>query len=324
MKRLALATVAISLTLFACSDSSSDASSAHLPQLAMDLAELQSLECSEDTKGSVVTVGETLTKFKCDGETWVSLYSSSSQPTSSEQSSPFNQGSSSSSTATSSSSEKSIATSSDAKSSSSIASSSSEESSSSETSSSSEEQPAQDTLKYSFGVLTDPRDNKEYRILTIDTLTWMIEGLRFSDSTAVPSLKGKTECTEELCLYTWAAAMDSINTGCGVNNLCPARYYQGICPDGWRLPIKDDWNALFNTVKSENDSAYNLLLYKYDFWGTMPDTNSTTKHLFWLANTVNGTTQAIQILNQKYPHDYYYTNEFFDKKYPSAVRCVKD
>lgn len=336
MKRLALATVAISLTLFACSDSSSDASSAHLPQLAMDLAELQSLECSQDTKGSVVTVGETLTKFKCDGKTWVSLNtpednsssskkeSSSSQPTSSEQSSPFNQGSSSSSNATSSSSEKSIATSSDAKSSSSIASSSSEESSSSEISSSSEEQPADDTLMYSFGVLTDPRDNKEYRILTIDTLTWMIENLRFADSAAVPSLKGKTECTEELCLYTWAAAMDSINTGCGTNNVCPSRHYQGICPDGWRLPLIDDWEALFNTVKSENDSAYSLLLNKYDFWGTMPDTNSTTKHLFWLSNSVNGTTQAPQVLNKNYPYDYYYTNEFFDKKYPSAVRCVKD
>jgi hypothetical protein len=172
--------------------------------------------------------------------------------------------------------------------------------------------------------LTDPRDNKEYRILTIDTLTWMIENLRFADSAAVPSLKGKTKCSEDICLYTWGAAMDSINTGCGNNNVCPSRHYQGICPSGWRLPLFNDWEALFNTVKTENDSAYSLLLNKYDFWGTMPDTNSTTKHLFWLSNSVNGTTQAPQVICKNYPQYYYYTNEYYDKDYPSAVRCVKD
>lgn len=118
--------------------------------------------------------------------------------------------------------------------------------------------------------------------------------------------------------------MDSINTGCGNNNVCPSRHYQGICPSGWRLPLFNDWEALFNTVKTENDSAYSLLLNKYDFWGTMPDTNSVTKAPFWLAATANGTTQAPQVICKNYPQYYYYTNEYYDKDYPSAVRCVKD
>jgi uncharacterized protein (TIGR02145 family) len=152
----------------------------------------------------------------------------------------------------------------------------------------------------------------------------MIEALRFSDSTSVPSLKGKTECTDEICLYTWAAAMDSVNTGCGIDNVCPTRYYQGICPSGWHVPLYVDWEALFNTVKAEDDSVYNLLLNKYDFWGTMPDTNSVTKAPFWLAATANGSKESMKIFCKNYKFHWIYTNDYYRKDFPSAVRCVKD
>ena len=38
-------------------------------------------------------------------------------------------------------------------------------------------------------------------------------------------------------LYTWAAAMDSVKTGCGYGvNCSPTLPVQGICPRGWHLP----------------------------------------------------------------------------------------
>ena len=61
MKRLSFAVATISLAIFACSDSSSDASSASLPEVVGNLTELQHLECNKDNEGIVVTIAENLT-----------------------------------------------------------------------------------------------------------------------------------------------------------------------------------------------------------------------------------------------------------------------
>ena len=119
--------------------------------------------------------------------------------------------------------------------------------------------------KITYGTMTDSRDGKKYKTVKIGSQTWMAENLNFADSVAVPSLKGKSWCYDnkvENCavtgrLYTWAAAIDSVKLAtdadnpqdCGYGKVCtlPASV-QGICPKGWHLPNKLEWNTLISAV----------------------------------------------------------------------------
>ena len=119
--------------------------------------------------------------------------------------------------------------------------------------------------KITYGTMTDSRDGKKYKTVKIGSQIWMAENLNFADSVASPSLKGKSWCYDnkvENCavtgrLYTWAAAIDSMKLAtdadnpqdCGYGKTCdlPASV-QGICPKGWHLPNKLEWNTLISAV----------------------------------------------------------------------------
>ncbi len=116
-----------------------------------------------------------------------------------------------------------------------------------------------------YGTMTDSRDNKVYKTVKIGNQVWMAENLNYADSVKTPSLKGKNWCyanKAENCavtgrLYTWAAAIDSVKLAtdadnpqnCGYVKTCtlPAKV-QGICPDGWHLPTKTEWETLVTAV----------------------------------------------------------------------------
>ena len=127
-----------------------------------------------------------------------------------------------------------------------------------------------------YETFTDARDGKEYKMVVIgegeNAQTWMAENLNFADSSKFRSLRGgKSACLsdDELnCdkygrLYTWAAAMDSARTECGFGIYCTVTNpFQGICPDGWRMPTKEDWERLFiNIGMSVSDSKWSKRLY---------------------------------------------------------------
>ena len=116
-----------------------------------------------------------------------------------------------------------------------------------------------------YGTITDNRDGKNYRTVTIGDQTWMAENLNYADSIKTSSLRGKSWCyNNELknCevagrLYTWAAAIDSVKLAtdpdnpldCGSGKTCGlSGMVQGICPSGWHLPDTTEWNVLFLAV----------------------------------------------------------------------------
>jgi uncharacterized protein (TIGR02145 family) len=146
---------------------------------------------------------------------------------------------------------------------------------SSSTSSSNEGSSVSSDPEIQYGTLTDARDKRTYKTVTIGKQTWMAENLNYADSAATPSLKGNswcydnvaTNCDEKGRLYTWAAAIDSVKLAndkenplvCGYDVECtlPAKI-QGICPDGWRLPKDDDWKTLISTVNSSRMKSTKL------------------------------------------------------------------
>lgn len=119
-----------------------------------------------------------------------------------------------------------------------------------------------------YGSMTDSRDGKTYKTVTIGTQTWMAENLNYYDEYKTPSVK-KSSCYDrnsKYCsvfgrLYEWTAAIDSVALAkagyvCGWGSSCArltdealaAKPIQGVCPDGWHLPSAAEFDALRTAV----------------------------------------------------------------------------
>ena len=130
----------------------------------------------------------------------------------------------------------------------------------------------------SSGTMTDSRDGQTYKTVTIGTQTWMAENLNYaytgvpynysgntSDSTSWCYSNDASNCTKYGRLYTWAAAMDSVGTwttngkGCGYNKTCSPTYpVRGVCPEGWHLPTRAEFETLFTAVGGESIAGQKL------------------------------------------------------------------
>ena len=119
-----------------------------------------------------------------------------------------------------------------------------------------------------YDSMTDSRDGQIYKTVKIGNQVWMAENLNYADSVKTPSLMGKNWCyanKAENCavtgrLYTWAAAIDSVKLAtdadnpqdCGWDKTCTLPdTVQGICPSGWHLPEKKEWETLLTKVGGE-------------------------------------------------------------------------
>ena len=211
-----------------------------------------------------------------------------------------------------------------------------------------------------FGTLTDERDGHTYKTVQIGEQVWMAENLNYDYH---------TEITQSLChdnkqencdaygrLYTFAAAVDSAGLfgdgglGCGGSGLKnnPAgnlrESSRGVCPEGWHLPSKGEWEQLIKTVggeitaatvlKSANGdrgtddygfNAYTAGYYAYGF-GFLGDAGASGSE-YWTS-----TPYDMKISNLE--PDFRSTRieidsdmvdfQFNDLGYAFAVRCVMD
>ena len=123
--------------------------------------------------------------------------------------------------------------------------------------------------------LTDLRDNRFYKTVTIGEHIWLAENLNYMpEDTAGTIYSGGTVCgggaqnskeDSEKCdifgrLYLRKVAL----------NKTTASNRQGICPDGWSIPKKEDWEKLISHL-GENV----VLKIKGDSWESTPGTNES-------------------------------------------------
>jgi uncharacterized protein (TIGR02145 family) len=109
-----------------------------------------------------------------------------------------------------------------------------------------------------YGTMTDSRDGKTYKTVTIGTQVWMAENLNYgafvSDGNFWSHLQNGAQkyCydnTESYCatdggIYQWHTAMGIASTYLFQSYTVPGANIQGICPRGWHLPKLAEWDTL--------------------------------------------------------------------------------
>ena len=219
-----------------------------------------------------------------------------------------------------------------------------------------------------YDSMIDPRDKRVYKVVKIEvkerdySKVWMAENLNYSDSVKTPSLKGKSWCyrdSAKYCevsgrYYTWAAAIDSVALAsdsvaaldCGYGKTCELgeRRIQGICPDGWHLPNRDEWGWLSVYLGNAGVAGDTLkALTGWDYAGTENNNgvdaygftalptgrrvsetswrNIGSDVYYWTSQEEDAYEAQYSNMNNQYTKFYLYQGS---KTYGQSVRCVKD
>ena len=100
---------------------------------------------------------------------------------------------------------------------------------------------------YGCGEFTDPRDGEKYKLACIGNQVWFAENLRYAgvgrdydDNPAYRAEYGR--------LYTFGEAMNSLHSSSNPSGI------QGICPKGWHVPSKAEWDELLTAVGTEPET----------------------------------------------------------------------
>ncbi|MCL4101778.1 FISUMP domain-containing protein [Fibrobacter sp. HC4] len=197
---------------------------------------------------------------------------------------------------------------------------------------------------------TDSRDGQKYTYVTIGTQTWMAENLNF-----VPTVESgqswcyagsnpvlsTSPCTERGRYYRWNAALNKTRSSCGYGASCSySTPIQGLCPAGWHIPTRAEWNTLISFVQTEYSNAVYALRatttwttsdnatddYGFDLkaYGSNPYSNGSFSNVgaraeFWTADQSSS----------NYGYYIYFTyssnsTTTADKDDARPIRCVKD
>lgn len=97
---------------------------------------------------------------------------------------------------------------------------------------------------------TDTRDERIYRKTSIGSQIWMAENLNFETETSKCYNNQQSNCETYGRLYTQSDALNNQST----TDAVPSGR-QGICPGGWHLPSRAEWDSLASFVATETAGA---------------------------------------------------------------------
>ena len=197
--------------------------------------------------------------------------------------------------------------------------------------------------------MTDSRDGQTYKTVTIGTQTWMAQNLNYETANSYCYDDNASYCTKYGRLYTWAAAMDSEGTwstngkGCGYGTTCSPTYpVRGVCPEGWHLPTRAEFETLVTAIGDEsiagqklksttgwtahrdfiNEDAFAFSALPAgvrDYYGGYY--NEGNDAYFWSSTEDNSDDAYSMGLYCNGDHAYLYS---YGKNYGDSVRCLKD
>jgi len=87
----------------------------------------------------------------------------------------------------------------------------------------------------SFGTFTDTRDGQTYKTVKIGKQTWMAQNLNYqTESGSWCYMDSASYCKQYGRLYDWNTA-------------------KTVCPKGWKLPFREDWDSLGQAVGGKKE-----------------------------------------------------------------------
>lgn len=109
--------------------------------------------------------------------------------------------------------------------------------------------PPDDEEIYDSTSIYDRRDDNRYKTVAVGDAVWMAENLRFAAPGSFCYEEKDIRCRSYGRLYPWHVVMrlpaDYIeNSLDSVSQASVMQEHQGICPDGWHVPRRDEWVAL--------------------------------------------------------------------------------
>ena len=93
-----------------------------------------------------------------------------------------------------------------------------------------------DLVPGSDSSITDHRDGQIYKTVKIGNQVWMAENLNYETENSYCYDDRMSNCLKYGRLYTWSNAME-------------------VCPRGWRLPNKEDWETLLKNVGGDKSAG---------------------------------------------------------------------
>ena len=176
-------------------------------------------------------------------------------------------------------------------------------------------------IKPQMGIMKDPRDGKKYKTVKIGTQTWMAENLNYKVKGSRCYNNIEDHCSWYGRLYKWERA-------------------RNICPSGWHLPTKAEFETLFDAVGGQKMAGKMLKStsgWENDGNGTdafgftalpagMRSLDGYFFHgqgaFFWSSTEKSFKEACIMIL--RHEDGDLGILEYMDKFVPFSVRCLKD
>jgi uncharacterized protein (TIGR02145 family) len=175
-------------------------------------------------------------------------------------------------------------------------------------------------------MFTDPRDGKEYRTVKIGEQVWMAQNLNYEVEGSVCYGNDPANGEKYGRLYDWETAMK-------------------VCPTGWHLPSKEEWQTLVDFCGGEEIAGKKLKAA--DGWNSDEEGNSgngTDEFDFaalpggygssdggfydagnfgvWWSSTEDDVSNAYNRYMDYYDEDVYWDDD--DKGNLFSVRCLHD
>ncbi len=212
-----------------------------------------------------------------------------------------------------------------------------------------------------YGEIEDARDGQIYKTVKIDDQTWMAENLNYDADNSFCYNDSMKYCNKYGRLYPWGVAMDSAGKfsssgkGCGAGKFCtPIFPVRGVCPKGWHLPSRVEWEHLFKAytgfpeeitgsillstlrakkgweLNGEDTYGFSALPAGWgeaNFWGSFYFWCGGEETHFWSSNELAGDGEfsgkwlAYSVQSNE---GTYYLDYNLGKEQGFSVRCLKD
>lgn len=165
-----------------------------------------------------------------------------------------------------------------------------------------------------FSTFTDPRDGKTYPTVLIGSQTWLAANLAYKpDSGKYWVYNNEDKYVSQYgYLYTWEMAKD-------------------VCPSGWHLPSKSEYETLLNEFGGEGRDAFKELSqggssdfniigngFRYNMNYIPPKAGSA----YWTSTEINN--KKAWVLRTGGGESTVVLTDFIGKKNGVSIRCIKD